>query len=169
MVFVGFSPLYTFEETLSLYEKVKNSMIPWNLFELVDKNSILTRNGTRNKTYLRKGEKKQIRIQRMVLNHRIYFDLFPTSLVFNSVLPIDDMGIYGNEGFIVEKRKRNSSFLEWLFEQELDKNIFSKLIEIGSKDNIIFYKTRDKYYSYKDWISNKGEKKKEFFYLIYYE
>lgn len=169
MIFVGFSPLYSFDENLILYEKLKDSMIPWSLFQLIDKNSILTRNGTRKRTYLQKGGKKYIRIQRMVLNHRNYFDLFPTFLIPNSTLLIYDMGIYEKEEYIIEKKKKNSSFEKWLMEQDLDKDIFSKLIEIGSKDNAIFYKTKDKYYSYKEWISTKKEKKKVFFYLIYYE
>ena len=62
MVFVGFSSSITFLESMKLYKELRNSMIPWRLFELILPNSILTKNGTRVKTYLEKGERKQVKI-----------------------------------------------------------------------------------------------------------
>ena len=79
MIYIGFSSMYSFEETLKLYEELKNSMIPWVFLELLDPKGILAKNGTRKKIYLERGKRRYLFIQRMVFNHKIYFDLFPLS------------------------------------------------------------------------------------------
>lgn len=168
MVFVGFSCLYTFEESIELYEGLKESMIPWNLVEIAHKNSILTKNGTREKVYLDQGERKNIRIQRMVLNQTKYFDLFPACLIPNSLLKAEEILSFGEKGCFFEKNKRNNSFLKWLIEQNLDADIFSKLVRIGEKGNVFFYQTKEKYMPYTTKKGKKKEKEKNYIYLIFF-
>lgn len=169
MVFVGFSSSITFKESMKLYKELRNSMIPWRLFELVYSNSILVRNGTRVKTYLEKGERKKVKIQRMVLNHKIYFDLFPTSLIPNSILKSEDFITFGEKGYSVKLKNNSNSFTRWLFDVGLDKNVFSKFKCIGKKGNIFFYQSKEKYLPYLTKRGRCSEKGKEYIYLIYFQ
>ena len=162
MIYIGFSPMYSFEETLKLYEELKNSMIPWKFLELLDQKGILTKNGTRKKIYLERGKRRCLFIQRMVFNHKIYFDLFPLSLIPNSILRVEDL-----EDNPLECIKRNS-FLTWVKSQGLDKDIFKKFINVGTKGNITFYKSIMKYAPYTTKKGKRREKTKKNIYLIYY-
>ncbi|MBQ2472480.1 MAG: hypothetical protein II508_07765 [Acholeplasmatales bacterium] len=165
MMYIGFSPMYSFEETLRLYEELKNSMIPWTFLKLLNQKGILTKNGTRKKIYLEKGERKCLKIQRMVFNHKIYFDLFPLSLIPNSIFKVEDLEDNPFDGL---KRPPRNSFFKWLKSQDLDKDIFQKFITIGSKGNITFYKSIMKYAPYTTKKGKRREKTKKNIYLIYY-
>ena len=59
MIYIGFSPMYSFEETLKLYEELKNSVNPWVFLDFLDQKGILMKNGTREKIYLEKGKRRE--------------------------------------------------------------------------------------------------------------
>lgn len=169
MVFVGFSSSITFLESMKLYKELRNSMIPWRLFELILPNSILTKNGTRVKTYLEKGERKQVKIQRMVLNHKIYFDLFPATLIPNSILKSEDIVSFGEKGYFIDEKNKWNSFFSYLKEMKLDCDSFSKMKCIGKRGNIFFYQSIKKYLPYSTKRGKKRDLKEEYIYLIYYK
>ena len=168
MIFVGFSSSITFLESMKLYKELRNSVIPWRLFNLVLPDSILEKNGTRVKTYLEKGERKKVKIQRMVLNKNIYFDLFPASLIPNSILKSEDLITNGENGYYIEL-KNNNSFIRYLKEMKLDYDIFSKLKCIGQRGNIFFYQSIEKYIPYSTKRGKKRDLKADYIYLIYYK
>ena len=86
-------------------------MIPWKFLELLDQKGILTKNGTRKKIYLERGKRRCLFIQRMVFNHKIYFDLFPLSLIPNSIFKVEDLEDNPFDGL---KRAPRNSFFKWL-------------------------------------------------------
>ena len=169
MVFICFSLRYSFNRKLELYERMKHSLIPWTMFSLIDKNLILTKNGTRRKAYLDNGILKYIKIQRMVLNNRIYFDLFPLTLIPNSLLKMEDSMIAFDDGrVIVNKRKKYTSFEKWLIQENLLDNLFSKVEIIGKTGNVFFFKSKEKHIPYQTLKGRKKPLEKRYFFLIFY-
>lgn len=170
MVFILFSSSYSFQNTLDLYEGIKESYIPRRLFNIIDKNLILNKNGSRKKAYLDKGIIKYIRIQRMVINHKIHFDLFPLSLIPNSILKLEDSTIsFKNNKISLGKKRRYTTFEKWLMDEDLITNFESKIERIGSFENVLFYKSTNKHTPY---LTAKGRKKhleKRHFFLIFFK
>jgi hypothetical protein len=138
MVFISFDWKLSLTESLDKYESIKKKLV----FLCNDRENYLYNNGTRKKCFIdMKGELKTIRIQRLVLDHEFYFDLFPTFLIPNSVLTIysycdvtDDVPQFFN-------RKKKNSFERWLEKEKLDFYLGTGFEKIYQNKEISVYKS----------------------------
>lgn len=105
----------------------------------------------------------------MVLNHKIYFDLFPATLIPNSILKSEDIVSFGEKGYSIDEKKKYNSFFSYLKEMKLDCDSFSKMKYIGKRGNIFFYQSIKKYLPYSTKRGKKRDLKEEYIYLIYYK
>lgn len=169
MIYIGFSNNYSFDEAIDAYDKINDCKMLYCLFELIGKKQIVSKNGSRVKKYMDKGGRKSIRIKRIVINKNDYYDLFPVVLIPNSMLKTEDVLHYDNDECFIKREFRNNSFERWLFEQKLDKNIFSKMRLIGYQADAFFYKSKKKYPQYETKRGIKIQKENKYIYLIYYK
>ena len=165
MYFIGMSFYLSILECEKLYYKFIKKMLPNRLKEILGLNGNLYRNGKRKKTYYDKGIKHTFYIQRMVLNKKYYFDLFPIFLLPNSTTILADV-LRVEKGIYKLSKRRFKTNIERVVERTDLYNLdgYDKVFE---DKKIIIYKSHNKHY-----VVLRNSKKiincnKEYVYVIY--
>ena len=165
MYFVGMSFYLSIVECEKLYYSFIEKMFANRLKELLELEGNLYKNGKRKKTYYDKGKKHIFYIQRMVLNKKYYFDLFPIFLIPNSTSLLSDV-LRVEKGVYKLSKRRFKTNIERILEKTDLYNLDGYDIIFEDK-KISVYRSHTKHYL----LLRKSEKtkhfKKEFVYVIY--
>lgn len=158
MIYISFNPEWSVEACKrNYYLFLKNSI---KILHHIFKTDIIQKNGTRQKKYIYKGKKNSIPIQRFVINHRKYLDVFPFFTLPNSLLLLQDN--------LLDSVFCHSLFLSWCKRVNLD---------FLEKKGFILYEKMEKYSIYRSekkvvpFSSGKGTHSppttKKYVYLIF--
>ena len=147
MIFITFDFRLSLNECVNKYEKMKKEISRISLDLKLKK---VFNNGTRKKVYLdTSGKKRIIHIQRLVVDGKYYYDLFPSFLVPNSLLTIYDLFEVKNNRPMLVLRYRQNMYEKWLLKEKIDIIGLTGFSLIYKNKKLSFYQSNKEVSPYK--------------------